>query len=91
MVKMTVHVIYPGRTDSTTKELTFSKQVIVVSPVVPGRSRGAARGDRCCSGGDDAAVAAASRLDADPRRLLERSVRRLEELMRQRVAHELGP
>jgi hypothetical protein len=35
LVRMTVHVIYPGRTDSTTKELTFSKQVIVVSPVVP--------------------------------------------------------
>lgn len=35
MVRMTVHLIYPGRTDSTTKELTFSKQVIVVSPVVP--------------------------------------------------------
>jgi MYXO-CTERM domain-containing protein len=36
MVKMTVHVIYPGRTEATTKELTFSKQVLVVSPVVPG-------------------------------------------------------
>ena len=35
MVKMTVHVIYPGRTEATTKELTFTKQVIVVSPVVP--------------------------------------------------------
>jgi hypothetical protein len=35
MVKMTVHVIYPGRTESTTREMTFSKQVLVVSPVVP--------------------------------------------------------
>jgi hypothetical protein len=35
MVKMTVHVIYPGRTEATTKEMTFSKQVLVVSPVVP--------------------------------------------------------
>jgi hypothetical protein len=36
MVKMTVHVIYPGRTEATTKEMTFSKQVLVVSPIVPG-------------------------------------------------------
>jgi hypothetical protein len=35
MVKMQVHVIYPGRTEATTKELTFTKQVFVVSPVVP--------------------------------------------------------
>jgi hypothetical protein len=35
MVKMRVHVIYPGRTEATTKELTFTKQVFVVSPVVP--------------------------------------------------------
>ena len=31
-----MHVIYPGRTEATTKEMTFSKQVLVVSPVVPG-------------------------------------------------------
>jgi hypothetical protein len=35
MVKMTVHVVYPGRNESTTREMTFSKQVLVVSPVVP--------------------------------------------------------
>jgi len=36
MVKMTVHVIYPGRTEATTREMTFTKQVLVVSPIVPG-------------------------------------------------------
>ena len=36
MVKLQVHVIYPGRTEATTKEMTFTKQVLVVSPVVPG-------------------------------------------------------
>jgi hypothetical protein len=35
MVKMQVHVIYPGRTEATTREMTFTKQVLVVSPVVP--------------------------------------------------------
>ena len=34
-VTMTVHVIYPGRTDATTKELIFSKRVIVIHPLVP--------------------------------------------------------
>ena len=34
IVTMTVHVTYPGRTEATTKELTFSKRVLVVSPWV---------------------------------------------------------
>ncbi len=35
-VTMTVHLIYPGRTESSTDELTFTKTVLVVSPLVPG-------------------------------------------------------
>jgi hypothetical protein len=35
MVTMTVHLTYPGRTEATTKELTFSKRVLVISPWVP--------------------------------------------------------
>ena len=35
MVTMTVHLMYPGRTDTTTKELTVSKRVLVISPAVP--------------------------------------------------------
>ncbi len=35
LVTMKLHVVYPGRTASETKELTFSKQVLIVSPVVP--------------------------------------------------------
>lgn len=34
IVTMTVRVTYPGRTEATTKELTFSKRVLVVSPWV---------------------------------------------------------
>jgi hypothetical protein len=35
MVTMTVHLMYPGKTEATTKELTITKRVLVVSPVVP--------------------------------------------------------
>jgi len=35
MVTMTVHLMYPGRTEATTKELTVTKRVLVVSPFVP--------------------------------------------------------
>jgi len=34
LVTMTVHLIYPGRTDATTKELTVSKRVLVINPIV---------------------------------------------------------
>ena len=34
-VTMKVHVIYPGRTEATTKELTYSKRVLVVNAIVP--------------------------------------------------------
>jgi hypothetical protein len=34
IVTMTVHVTYPGRTEATTKELIFSKRILVVSPWV---------------------------------------------------------
>jgi DNA polymerase III delta prime subunit len=34
MVTMTVHLIYPGRTEATTKELTVSKRVLVINPIV---------------------------------------------------------
>jgi hypothetical protein len=34
IVTMTVHLTYPGRTEVTTKELIFSKRVLVVSPWV---------------------------------------------------------
>lgn len=34
MVTTTVHLIYPGRTAATTKELVFTKRVLVVSPLV---------------------------------------------------------
>jgi hypothetical protein len=34
-VTMTAHITYPGHTDSTTKELSFSKRVLVVSIWVP--------------------------------------------------------
>jgi hypothetical protein len=32
---MKVHLIYPGRTEATTKELTYSKRVLVVNAIVP--------------------------------------------------------
>jgi hypothetical protein len=35
MVTMTVHLVYPGRTEATTKELTVTKQVLVINPIVP--------------------------------------------------------
>jgi hypothetical protein len=31
---MTAHILYPGRTAATTKELTFSKRVLVINPWV---------------------------------------------------------
>ena len=34
MVTMTVHLIYPGQTAATTKELVFTKRVLVISPLV---------------------------------------------------------
>ena len=34
-VTMTVHVTYPGRSEATTKQLTFSKRVLVIHPLVP--------------------------------------------------------
>ena len=34
MVTMTVHLTYPGKTEASTKELTVTKRVLVVSPVV---------------------------------------------------------
>ena len=34
-VTMKVHLIYPGRTEATTKELTYSKRVLVVNAIVP--------------------------------------------------------
>ena len=34
IVTMTVHVTYPGRSEDTTKELIFSKRILVVSPWV---------------------------------------------------------
>jgi hypothetical protein len=34
MVTMTVQLIYPGRTAATTKELVFSKRVLVIDPIV---------------------------------------------------------
>jgi LPXTG-motif cell wall-anchored protein len=30
-----VHLVYPGRTEATTKELTVTKQVLVINPIVP--------------------------------------------------------
>jgi hypothetical protein len=33
-VTLTSHIVYPGRTEATTKELTFSKRVLVISPWV---------------------------------------------------------
>jgi hypothetical protein len=33
-VTMTAHILYPGRTAATTKELTFSKRVLVINPWV---------------------------------------------------------
>jgi hypothetical protein len=35
MVTMTVHLVYPGRTEASTKELTVTKQVLVINPIVP--------------------------------------------------------
>jgi hypothetical protein len=35
IVTLTAHVIYSGRTEAETKELTFSKRVVVISPWVP--------------------------------------------------------
>ena len=32
---MTAHITYPGRTEAATKELTFSKRVVVISPWLP--------------------------------------------------------
>jgi hypothetical protein len=34
-VTITTHLTYPGRTEATTRELTFSKRVLVVSPWLP--------------------------------------------------------
>jgi hypothetical protein len=31
-VTITAHILYPGRTQAATKELTFSKRVLVISP-----------------------------------------------------------
>ena len=31
---MTVHLVYPGRTEATTKDLVVTKRVLVVSPFV---------------------------------------------------------
>lgn len=33
-VTVTAHIVYPGRTEATTKELTFSRRALVVSPWV---------------------------------------------------------
>jgi len=38
MVTMTVHLTSPGRTEATTKELTVTKQVLVISPIVRSHS-----------------------------------------------------
>jgi hypothetical protein len=35
IVTVTAHITYPGRTEAATKELTFSKRVVVISPWVP--------------------------------------------------------
>jgi len=35
MVTITVHLIYPGRTEVTTKELIVTKRVLVINPFVP--------------------------------------------------------
>jgi hypothetical protein len=34
-VTMKVHLIYPGRTEATTKELIYAKRVLVVNAIVP--------------------------------------------------------
>jgi hypothetical protein len=34
MVTMTVHLVYPGRTEATTKDLVVTKRVLVVNPLV---------------------------------------------------------
>ena len=92
MVRMTVHVIYPGRTEATTKELTFSKQVLVVSPVVP---EGVATllVASCCSGSHGAAAAGGVRCSRRHSPAPERSSTEpaAQELVRQRVADELRP
>jgi hypothetical protein len=35
IVTVTAHITYPGRTDAATKELVFSKRVLVISPWLP--------------------------------------------------------
>jgi hypothetical protein len=35
IVTVTAHITYPGRTDAATKELVFSKRVVVISPWLP--------------------------------------------------------
>jgi hypothetical protein len=35
LVTVTTHITYPGRTESATKELTFSKRVLVINPWIP--------------------------------------------------------
>ncbi len=34
-VTMTVHLVYPGRTEAATKELVVTKRVLVINPLVP--------------------------------------------------------
>jgi hypothetical protein len=34
LVTMTVHLIYPARTDSTTKEIVLSKRILVINPLL---------------------------------------------------------
>jgi hypothetical protein len=36
MVTVRVHLVYPDRTETATKEIVFTKRVVVVSPLVPG-------------------------------------------------------
>jgi len=35
MVTITEHLVYPGRTDASTKELIVTKRVLVINPIVP--------------------------------------------------------